>query len=117
MARRNQITSRQHEAGRRFLDDWERIAGHANRELGMPNGAPIFEPSEGRLDAARRYRVALQAVGARLPPLVIAVVLEETSVETYAGRTGENTGRLMGKLEHALDQIGDMYRLPGRKTC
>ena len=115
MLRRGQITSRQHEAGRRLQDDWDRIAGLVDRELGMPKGPPVFEPTDGRLDAARRYREALQAVGPRLSPLVVAVILEERSVEAYAQAAGEDRRRLMGKLEHALDEIGDIYRLPGRQ--
>ena len=116
LLRRGQITSRQHEAGRRLQDDWGRIAGLVDRELGMPKGPPVFEPSDGRLDAARRYREALQAVGPRLSPLIVAVVLEERSVEAYAQAAGEDRRRLMGKLEHALDEIGDVYRLPGRQV-
>ena len=82
----------------------------------MPKGPPVFEPSDARLDAARRYREALQAIGARLSPLVIVVVLEERSVDAYAQATGEDRRRLMGKLEHAFDEIGDVYRLPGRQV-
>ena len=114
LERRGNLTSRQAEAAKKLVDDWEIIGGAIDKPPSyMPRSKPEFEPTEAMLDASRQYRLAMQAVGARLSPLVIAVVIEDKSVEWYAEQTGQCRRRLMGKLEHALDLIGDAYGLPG----
>ena len=113
MERRNQITARQAEAGRRFHDDWEIIQGASDRPpFWMPASSPMLEPSEVRLDAATRHRLSVQRIGLRLEQLVNAVVIDDRTVEDFAGDP-KRVPRLMGQLEIALDEIGDVYQLPG----
>lgn len=117
MERRNQITARQAEAGRRYHDDWELVQRTAERAepggAGMPLGRRPAEMNDERLDAAKRYRLATQAIGPRLSPLIVAVVLEDRSVEKFTNGDAKRVCRFMGQLEHALDVIGDSYGLPG----
>ena len=117
MLRKKSINSRQHEAARRLQDDWEIIQGATDSDgFGMPRGRPMHEPTEAMLDAAKRYRLAVQKIGQRLEALVKAVVIDGKSVRKEAGKDCQR--QLMGKLKHALDEIGDVYGLPGgRKTC
>ena len=113
MLRKKSINSRQHEAARRLQDDWEIIQGATDYEsFGVPSGGRrCFEPTETMLDAAKRYRLAVQRIGQRLEALVKAVVIDGKSVRKEAGKDCQR--QLMGKLKHALDEIGDVYGLPG----
>ena len=117
LERRGLLTARQAEAGRRLHDDWEMIQQAPDRTqpgaAGMqPCRRPVV-PAEERIDAAKRYRLALQRAGLRLSPLIVAVVLEDRSVEQFADFAQQDRRRVMGKLDHVLDEIGDVYGLPG----
>jgi hypothetical protein len=110
--RRGQLTVRQAEAARRLYALWALgIEGVRQTTRGCSAYSPAGYTDE-QIDSATAYRRARDLLGARLWPLVFAVVVEDFTVERFANERGRNSQSTLEVLRYALDTLGDGFGMP-----
>jgi hypothetical protein len=110
--RRRQISDRQALAGTRLYRAWAiGIVGSHDPEAGSGAWQPAGY-SDVRLDAATDYRRAVQHLGKRLSPVVLAVVCDDVTVESWAKQRGIDRKGAMEVFRTSLDILADWFRLP-----
>jgi hypothetical protein len=106
------ITKEHLDAAERLSLDFELSDGaHPGYQRPEVRTAGAFaEPAQAQLDAVRRYRAAVRAVGLRLCAVLLPVVLGNVSVAEVAKRMGVSNGFLAtGFLLAALDRLVEHY--------
>jgi hypothetical protein len=114
MQRRGALTHRQAEAGRRLYEDW--AVGICCARDSEAGGSTVHDPggfTDRQLDAARRYRQARDAVGARMWPVLFHVSCLEWSAERFSNECGRGTDKRgwAAILKLALDTLADFYEM------
>jgi hypothetical protein len=112
MQRRGALTHRQAEAGRRLYEDW--AVGICCARDSEAGGSTVHDPggfTDRQLDAARRYRQARDAVGARMWPCLFAISCNEWSIERFANERGAgmDVKQWRGVFKVSLDILADFY--------
>lgn len=111
LERRKVLTPRQAAAGRRLVAAYS--LGIMGLRQDMTHGARV--PSqfmESKIAAERDYCQVRDILGGRIWPVVWAVVCDETSVQEYAARVGQNPTATATLLRLGLDLAADHYTLP-----
>lgn len=115
---RGEITSRQHDAGQRFIDDWE-MSAMTPRQVadlsGMRSGAgdpavTMHKIASMRMDARRRFDAAVAVLGACYP-LVADVLLSYGEPKAWAVRRGLAKDSGFAILVVALDALVEHYAI------
>jgi hypothetical protein len=110
--RRRQISDRQYHGALRLYENWALgIVGSHDPEAGAGPWQPAGY-SDVRLDAATNYRRAVQHLGKRLSPVVLAVVCDDFTVESWAKQRGIDRKGAMEVFRTSLDILADWFRLP-----
>lgn len=114
---RGEINSRQHDAGQRFIDEWE-AANRTQRLVPDPDAIRTQENSDVaasmyrlvalRINARRKHDEAVKILGVAYP-LVADVLLAAGDAPTWARRRGVNEKAGFGLLVLALDALADHY--------
>jgi predicted secreted protein len=113
-AKRGFISERQADAANDLRADWEFGVVGVNDTGRSGNGGGVSGYTGAQLDAATRYREAVQALGLRISAIVLPVVIGlsgggEITVDTLAKRQNESREQVMGVLKTGLDMLGDHY--------
>lgn len=115
---RGEITSRQHDAGQRFVDEWE----DANRTARMVADLDALHGGGGdhavsmhriaaiRIDARRKHDEAIRVLGPCYP-LVADVLLAKGDPATWARRRGIHEKAGFGVLVISLDALAEHYAI------
>lgn len=115
---RGEITSRQHDAGQRFVDEWESAnrtartvadleavhGGEVDHAVSMHRIAAI------RIDARRKHDEAVRALGPCYP-LVADVLLAHGDAAAWARRRGIHEKAGFGILVVSLDALAEHYAI------
>ncbi len=113
-----EITSEHLTAANRLRDDYETAQGAAGIGSGGGSGKGDGDKTQGMLDAAARYRDAIQAVGTRLCAVMLPVVLSGWTVADLIRHTPDaNPHRMQGRLCAALDRLAEHYAPPARASA
>ncbi len=110
-----EITSAHVRAAERLLGDYElgvdgaTQGGMANDKVDGGGGGGI---SGARLDALRRYREAMGALGSQGALIVTLVVVDNWNVSRLAGALGIGRDRAFGRLQAGLERLREHYWPP-----
>ena len=80
----------------------------SERRHGQGSGGDAT-PSDARLDALKRYRQAVQAVGQNLSAVLLPVVLLGWTIKRVAEGRGASEEKVSGYLAAALDRLDEHY--------
>lgn len=108
-----QIESEHHQAARRLQRDHQvGLIMPMAQSGGVAGGGgrSDYTPAQVKIDASRRYALAVNSLGEKAGPLVKMVVIDEISPEKAAGSLGINAKRALGRLEVGLDILAQFYR-------
>ena len=109
-ARSSDVTDQHVRAANRLRDDFDLSEGGSGGRLpGTISGPSSNCPNDTQLDALKRYREAVQALGTRQCAVLLPVVLSGWSVAQVAKSIGGNASRVQGYLMAGLDRLCDHY--------
>ena len=112
LQRRGTLTLDHLAAGLKLREDFELSEGVriGATPLVVRVSNPVGGATQVQLDALTRYRNAIRAVGQTQSGIVIAVVLENRTVTTWAEKRAMSITRATGYLEGAMDRLFDHYK-------
>jgi hypothetical protein len=115
---RNSITQRQFSAGAKLKEDFEvgmlgAKDAEGNFALGIRGQANHAWVPDVQLDAIRRFKQAMIAVGAHVGAVLVAFCCYDRDVVKIAVQQGRNRDKVMGIVEAGLDTLADHYGLLG----
>jgi len=110
-----EITAAHVKAAERLLGDYE-IGIEGAVQSGTPServdGGSSAGISGARLDAMKRYRQAMEAIGATAALIVCKVVLDNWTVTELAAALGIHRDRAHGRLQAGLERLREHYWPP-----
>jgi hypothetical protein len=119
LAVRESITPRMHAAGMRLKEDFEvGLLGAKDAEgnfaLGIRGQANHAWVPDVQLDAIRRFKLAMIAVGAHVGAVLVAFCCYDRDVVKIAVQQGRNRDKVMGIVEVGLETLADHYGMLGK---
>ena len=96
-------------AAEKYRDDYEIAGGAKIGDGGTGGGGTPGGATDAQMDAMKRYRQMVQAVGQSANALLHDVLIDRIDVTTCAERRARSRHTVMGNLEAALNRLQEHY--------